>query len=162
MGSPAVAPYSAYPTADGQTVVLGTTSDREWRRLAGDMLGRPDLAEDPRYTRNRDRVRHRAELDQVVGDWCARHDLADIQRRADDAGIGNGRLNGVSDLAGHPQLAARARWHQVGSPVGPVPVLLPPALARDWTPSAGPVPALGADTDAILTGLLGRSGTATS
>ncbi|WP_288049507.1 CoA transferase, partial [Nocardia sp.] len=33
MSSPAVAPYGAFATADGRTVVLGTTNDREWRRL---------------------------------------------------------------------------------------------------------------------------------
>ena len=149
MGSPMVAPYGAYPTADGQTAVLGTTSDREWRRLTRDMLDRPDLAEDPRYAHNGDRVQHRAELDQLLGGWCAQRDLAEIQRRADDAGIGNARLNGVRDLAEHAQLAARGRWRQVDTPAGPVPALLPPALARDWTPVSGPVPALGADTDAI-------------
>jgi itaconate CoA-transferase len=46
-------------------------------------------------------------------------------------------------------LAARGRWRQVDTPVGPVPALLPPALARDWPPVTGPVPALGADTDTI-------------
>ena len=149
MGSPMVAPYGAYPTADGQTAVLGTTSDREWRRLARDLLGRPDLAEDSRYARNVDRVRHRAELDQLLGAWCAQRELAEVQRRADEAGIGNARLNGVRDLAEHPQLAARGRWRQVDTPVGPVPALLSPALARDWPAVAGRVPALGADTEAI-------------
>jgi len=149
MGSPMVAPYGAYPTADGQTVVLGTTSDREWRRLATDLLGRNDLAQDPRYARNEDRVRLRAELDEILGRWCGQRGLAEIQRRADEAGIGNARLNGVRDLAGHPQLAARGRWRQVGSPAGPVPALLPPALAGHWEASSGPVPALGADTDVI-------------
>jgi crotonobetainyl-CoA:carnitine CoA-transferase CaiB-like acyl-CoA transferase len=149
MGSPMVAPYGAYPTADGQTAVLGTTSDREWRRLARDLLGRPDLAGEPRYAHNGDRIRHRAELDQILGGWCAQRDLAEIQRRADEAGIGNARLNGVRDLAEHTQLAARGRWRQVGTPAGPVPALLPPALARDWPPVSGRVPALGADTDAI-------------
>ncbi len=149
MGSPMVAPYGAYATANEQTAVLGTTSDREWRRLARDLLDRPDLAEDPRYAHNADRVRHRAELDQILGGWCAQRDLAEIQRRADDAGIGNARLNGVRDLAEHTQLAARGRWRQVDSPVGPVPALLPPALALGWTAVNGRVPALGADTDAI-------------
>lgn len=149
MGSPMVAPYGAYATADGHTAVLGTTSDREWRRMARDMLGRPDLADDPRYAHNADRVQHRAELDQLVGAWCAGLDLAEIQRRADEAGIGNARLNEVRDLAGHPQLARRSRWREVGSPAGPLPALLPPALARDWTAVTGSVPALGADTDAI-------------
>jgi len=149
MGSPMVAPYGAYPTHDGQTVVLGTTGDREWRRLAGQLLQRPDLAADPRFARNADRVAQRAELDRIVGAWCAARPLAEIQRLADEAGIGNGRLNGVRDLAEHPQLAARGRWHEVGSPVGPVPALLPPALATRWTAGGGSVPALGEHTEAI-------------
>lgn len=151
MGSPIVAPYGAYPTADGQTAVLGTTSDREWHRLTNDLLERPDLAADPRYAHNADRVRHRAELDQIVGEWCARHDLADIQRRADHARLGNARLNGVRDLAEHEQLKQRGRWREVGSPAGPVPALLPPALAAGWPVISGRVPALGEDTDAIRT-----------
>jgi crotonobetainyl-CoA:carnitine CoA-transferase CaiB-like acyl-CoA transferase len=149
MASAVVAPCSAYPTADGQMAVLAVTSDREWRRLTRDLLGRPDLADDPRYAHNADRVSHRAELDQLVRAWCAGLDLAEIQRRADDAGIGNARLNGVSDLAGHPQLAARDRWREADSPVGPVPALLPPALAVGWAAVPGRVPALGADTEAI-------------
>jgi crotonobetainyl-CoA:carnitine CoA-transferase CaiB-like acyl-CoA transferase len=149
MGSPMVAPYGAYPTADGQTVVLGTTSDREWRRLAGDLLGRPDLASEPRFAHNTDRVERRAELDTILSEWCAQRGLAEIQDLADAAGIGNSRLNGVRDLAEHPQLADRGRWREVDTPVGRVPALLPPALGRGWTVPDRPVPALGADTDRI-------------
>jgi crotonobetainyl-CoA:carnitine CoA-transferase CaiB-like acyl-CoA transferase len=88
-------------------------------------------------------------LDTIVGAWCGERDLADIQRRADAAGIGNARLNTVADLAGHPQLAERGRWRDVDTSVGPVPALLPPALARGWTVPPGRVPALGADTDRV-------------
>nr|WP_222131901.1 CoA transferase [Pseudonocardia sp. C8] len=149
MGSPMVAPYGAYATADGQTVVLGTTSDREWRRLAGDLLGDAELAADPRYARNADRVACRRELDRIVGAWCAERTLEEIQRLADRAGIGNARLNAVHDLAGHPQLAERKRWREVGTPTGPVPALLPPALGRDWPTRDGRVPALGEHTEAV-------------
>jgi crotonobetainyl-CoA:carnitine CoA-transferase CaiB-like acyl-CoA transferase len=149
MGSPMVAPYGAYATADGQIVVLGTTSDREWRRLAGELLRRPDLAADVRFARNADRVALRGEVDAILGAWCADRDLGDIQRLADTAGIGNARLNGVRDLAEHPQLAQRGRWRDVDSPVGLVPALLPPALGRGWPVPDGGVPALGADTAAI-------------
>lgn len=149
MGSPMVAPYGAFPTADDQTVVLGTTSDREWRRLAADLLERPDLADDSRFARNSDRVARRDELNEILRDSCGRLDLAEIQRRADASGIGNSRLNSVRDLADHPQLEKRGRWRTVGTPVGPVPALLPPALGRGWAVPEGSVPALGADTDAI-------------
>ncbi|MGV9869095.1 CaiB/BaiF CoA transferase family protein [Rhodococcus koreensis] len=148
MGSPMIAPYGAYPTSDGQTAVLGTTNDREWRRLA-EMIGRPELADEPRYAHNDTRVEARDELDAVVGAWCAEHTLAEIQKTADAAGIGNARLNSVRDLAEHPQLVERGRWRDVGTPSGPVPALLPPAVADGWPVHSGSVPALGAHTDAI-------------
>lgn len=149
MGSPMIAPYGAYTTRDRQTVVLGTTSDREWQRLAGKLLQRPELEADPRFARNADRVVRRAELDEILSAWCAERGLAEIQQLADEAGIGNGRFNTVCELAEHPQLAQRKRWREVGSPVGPVPALLPPALGQGWTVPDGRVPALGADTAAI-------------
>jgi crotonobetainyl-CoA:carnitine CoA-transferase CaiB-like acyl-CoA transferase len=148
MGSPMIAPYGAYPTSDGQTAVLGTTNDREWRRLA-EMIGRPELADESRYAHNDNRVEARDELDAVVGAWCAEHTLAEIQKTADAAGIGNARLNSVRDLAEHPQLVERGRWREVGTPSGPVPALLPPAVADGWPVRSGAVPALGAHTDAI-------------
>ncbi|WP_416565861.1 CaiB/BaiF CoA transferase family protein [Nocardia testacea] len=156
MSSPAVAPYGAYATGDGQTVVLGTTNDREWQRLAREILGRPDLAGDARFRTNSDRVRHRAPLDEAIGDWCARHTLAEIQKAADEAGIGNSRYNTAAEMVDHPQLAARDRWRAVDSPGGPVPALLPPAVIRGFEPPMGAVPGLGEHTDAVLREL-GRS-----
>ncbi|TDV49846.1 CaiB/BaiF CoA transferase family protein [Actinophytocola oryzae] len=150
MGSPAVAPYGAYRTADGATVVLGTTNDREWQRLARDLLDRRDLAEDPRFRTNAGRVGHRAVLDAVLGEWCARHDLGAVQEKADAAGIGNSRLNGPGEVVAHPHLAARDRWRTVDTPGGPVQALLPPPVIAGYEPPMGPVPALGEHTGAVL------------
>jgi crotonobetainyl-CoA:carnitine CoA-transferase CaiB-like acyl-CoA transferase len=143
-----VAPYGAYPTADDQTVVLGTTSDREWARLAG-LIGRPELAEDPRYRHNHQRVAGRDVLDDAIAAWTRTLSLADVQTRADEAGIGNARLNLVGDLAVHRQLAERARWQEVGTPFGQVPALRHPATGLDWETRPGSVPALGEHTDSI-------------
>ncbi|MFE3317167.1 CaiB/BaiF CoA transferase family protein [Nocardia sp. NPDC059195] len=150
MSSPAVAPYGAYPTADGHTVVLGTTNDREWQRLATTVLQRPDLAADTRFRTNTGRTSHRAELDAAITAWCTRHDLADIQRIADEAGIGNARYNRPSEVIAHPQLTQRDRWRDIETPAGPIPSLLPPAVIADYEAPMGPVPALGADTEHIL------------
>ncbi|WP_067693712.1 CaiB/BaiF CoA transferase family protein [Nocardia jejuensis] len=150
MSSPAVAPYGSYATADGQTVVLGTTNDREWQRLAREILRRPDLAEDDRFGTNSGRVRHRAELDAAIGAWCARHDLARIQKVADAAGIGNSRYNLPSEVLDHPQLVERDRWRTVDTPGGPIPSLLPPAIVEGFAPPMGAVPGLGQHTDAVL------------
>jgi itaconate CoA-transferase len=149
MGSPAVAPYGAYPTADGQTVVLGTTNDAEWVRLTG-MLGRPDLGADPRYARNPDRVAARDVLDGVIAGWCAARPLAAIQQAADAAAIGNARYNTAGDVLVHEQLSARGRWQEVGSPAGPVLAVLPPPVVSGTEPRMGPVPGLGEHSDAVL------------
>ncbi|MFD3582480.1 CaiB/BaiF CoA transferase family protein [Streptomyces sp. NPDC058683] len=150
MSSPAVAPYGAYRTADGHTVVLGTTNDREWQRLAGELLERPDLAADDRLRTNSGRVHHRDLLDAEIGAWCARHDLTDVQRRADEAGIGNSRYNTPDDVLHHPHLAARGRWRHIDTPAGPVPALLPPPVIAGYDPPMGAVPALGEHTGQVL------------
>jgi itaconate CoA-transferase len=150
MSSPAVAPYGAYRTVDGQTVILGTTNDREWQRLSRDILQRTDLADDDRFATNAGRVAHRDILDEAIGAWCARHDLARIQKIADAAGIGNARYNVPSEVLVHPQLAARERWRSIETPGGPIPALLPPPVIAGFDPPMGAVPGLGQHTDAVL------------
>lgn len=153
VGSPAVAPYGSYRTADGHLAVLGTTNDAEWQRLALRVLERPDLAADPAYARNAQRTVRRDELDSVIAEWARQRSLADVQRSLDAAGIGHARLNGVKDLIEHPQLAQRQRWTTVGSPAGPLDALLPPPISGRWPVQPGPVPALGEHTDEVLAGL---------
>jgi crotonobetainyl-CoA:carnitine CoA-transferase CaiB-like acyl-CoA transferase len=149
MGSPSVAPYSAYRTSDDRTVVLGTTNDAEWQRLAA-LMGRPDLAADERFLRNPDRVTHREFLDDAVGTWCATLTLAEVQDAADRAGIGNAVYNTPAQVVAHPHLAARDRWRTIDSPVGPLTALLPPPVVAGHVPAMGGIPALGEHTDAVL------------
>jgi crotonobetainyl-CoA:carnitine CoA-transferase CaiB-like acyl-CoA transferase len=153
VSSPAVAPYGAFPTRDGQTVVLGTTNDREWQRVAREIIDRPDLADDPRFATNADRCAHRDVLDEAIGNWCAKYDLADIQKTADEAGIGNSRYNLPSEVVVHPQLEARDRWRSVASPKGDIPALLPPPVIAGYEAPMGAVPGLGQHTDAVLSEL---------
>lgn len=157
MSSPAVAPYGAYRTADGQTVVLGTTNDREWQRLAREIIERPDLADDPRFATNSDRVANRAVLDEAIESWCGRHDLVEVQKVADSAGIGNARYNLPSEVLEHPQLSTRDRWRTVQTAAGPIRAILPPPIIEGYEQPMGPVPGLGEHTDAVLAEL-GLSG----
>ena len=89
-------------------------------------------------------------LDEAIGSWCAQHDLADIQKTADEAGIGNSRYNLPSEVVVHPQLAARDRWREVDTPKGPIQALLPPPVISGYEPPMGAVPGLGQHTDAVL------------
>ncbi len=150
MSSPAVAPYGAYDTADGRTVVLGTTNDREWQRLAREIIERPDLAGDARFATNAGRVANRAELDEAIQSWCNKHDLVHVQKTADAAGIGNARYNLPSEVLDHPQLSARDRWRAVQTAAGPIRAILPPPIIEGYEQPMGPVPGLGEHTEAIL------------
>jgi crotonobetainyl-CoA:carnitine CoA-transferase CaiB-like acyl-CoA transferase len=150
VSAPAVAPYGAFATRDGQTVVLGTTNDREWQRLAREIIRRPDLADDARFGTNADRCAHRELINDAIQSWCTQHDLVDIQKIADAAGIGNSRYNLPSEVVRHPQLAARDRWRTVGSEKGDIPALLPPPVISGFEAPMAAVPGLGQHTDAVL------------
>jgi len=150
MSSPAVAPYGAFGTRDGHTVVLGTTNDGEWQRLARDVISRNDLAADPRFATNADRCASREVLAEAIGSWCAQHDLDYIQQIADDAGIGNSRYNKPSEVVVHPHLKARQRWRTVDTPKGEIEALLPPPVISGFEQPMGAVPGLGEHTDSVL------------
>jgi itaconate CoA-transferase len=153
LSHPAIAPYDAYPTADGVDVLIGIQNDRGWVRLASEVLGRPELAEHPDYATNVARVRNRSEVDRVVADGTSGLSAEELIRRLDAAGIASARLNTVSDLIAHPQLSERDRWRTVDTPVGKVDAILPPITFGDVEARMDAVPALGEHTDAILTEL---------
>jgi itaconate CoA-transferase len=56
----------------------------------------------------------------------------------------------MHDFAAHPQLRARNRWTEIGSPVGGLQTLLPPVTSREAGPVMGPVPSVGEHTESIL------------
>ncbi|WP_328909301.1 CoA transferase [Streptomyces sp. NBC_00234] len=149
-----IAPYDAYATADGERVLLSVQNDREWRRLAEQVLEQPELADDPGFATNTARTANRERTDAVVGRALGALTGEEALARLDGAGIACARLNTVADVAAHPQLAARDRWREVESPVGALRALLPPiTLPGGAEPRMGAVPALGEHTDATLRAL---------
>ncbi|MDQ1011701.1 itaconate CoA-transferase [Streptomyces sp. V4I23] len=149
-----ISPYDAYDTADGGQVLLSVQNDREWRRLAENVLERPDLADDPDFATNTARTANRARTDAVVAKALVGLTTQDAIDRLEGAGIACARLNTVTDVAGHPQLAARDRWREVDSPAGPLRALLPPITLPGGAPARmGAIPSLGEHTDALLRAL---------
>jgi crotonobetainyl-CoA:carnitine CoA-transferase CaiB-like acyl-CoA transferase len=149
LSHPVIAPYDAYPTADGHEIVLGIQNDREWVRLATEVLRAPDLARDENFATNVARVRNRERVDALVGDAMAKLTIDEAVRVLDEARIANARLNAMTDVIAHPQLAARDRWREVSTPVGTIPALRSALEPTGEVPLA-PVPALGSHTDAVL------------
>ncbi|MGW3267612.1 CaiB/BaiF CoA transferase family protein [Streptomyces sp. NPDC001056] len=151
LAHPVIAPYDGYATADGGRVLLSVQNDREWRRLAEQVMESPELGTDPLFATNAARVAHRAETDAAVARALGALDADEAMARLEKAGIACARLRDLRELAEHPQLAARERWRQVGSPVGPLRALLPPlTLPGGDEARMGDVPALGQHTGALL------------
>ncbi|MFP1628675.1 CaiB/BaiF CoA transferase family protein [Streptomyces sp. 5K101] len=149
-----ISPYDAYDTADGGQVLLSVQNDREWRRLAELVLERPELADDPDFATNTARTTNRARTDAAVAKALVGLTTQDAIDRLEAAGIACARLNTVTDVAGHPQLAARDRWREVDSPAGPLRALLPPITLPGGAPARmGAIPSLGEHTDALLRAL---------
>jgi len=144
-----IAPYGTFQTAGGGSVQLAVQNDREWRRLCDQVLGRPGLADDPRFATNTARVANRAELHAEIEDALAAYPAEKVLELLDAAQIANGRMNTVVDLLDHPQLAHR--WAEVDSPAGPLRALPSPiSLGGGAAPALGAVPALGEHTAAVL------------
>jgi itaconate CoA-transferase len=142
-------PYGPFATADGKTVMLGIQNEREWAAFCEKVLARPELANDTRFSSVSKRVAARELLEPIILDAFSRSSATELVRRLDAAQIANARVNDMRELWQHPQLRARGRWREVGTPAGPVAALLPPGV-EDGGARMDPVPALGEHTDAIL------------
>jgi len=144
-----ISPYGPYEAADGQ-VFIGLQNEREWAVLCADVLRQPELIADPRFSTNTDRVAHDDQLTAIIEAQLAGKSVDDVVTALDTAGIATARLRTPAEFATHPQLAARDRWRDVGTPAGPVRALLPPVTVPGREPAMGRVPALGEHTAAVL------------
>jgi itaconate CoA-transferase len=147
-GHATIYPYGPYDTVDGG-VFFGLQNDREWAAFAETVLERPELAADPRFKGNAGRAGHREILEPILVGVLSSLSTGEAIARLERAGIGMARVNDMAALWAHPQLAARDRWREFGSPAGPLPALKPVSGAG-WEPRLDPVPALGEHTEAIL------------
>ena len=150
-------PYGPFPAGDGHTVMLGLQNEREWASFCTTVLQQPGLASDPRFSANFKRVAEREALRSIIVEAFASLSAAQVVERLEQAQIANAQVNTMAEVWAHPQLKARGRWTEVGSPQGPLPAMLPPG---SWNtgPRMDPVPALGQHTDAILAELGYASG----
>jgi crotonobetainyl-CoA:carnitine CoA-transferase CaiB-like acyl-CoA transferase len=147
---PTLSPYESFETADGRKIVVAVQNDREWARLATKVLQRPDLVEHPDFATGPARTAHRAEVTRICAEVIGRLEAAEMLDLLDGAGIACGRVNYPEEVLSHPQLAARDRWRDVDSPVGPLRSLLPPPVSPGWDLRMDPIPDSGEDTEAIL------------
>ena len=150
---PGIVPSNTYPCRDGRFVVIGANADSIFKRMMR-AIGRPDLADDPALANNEGRVRRTDELDRVIGEWTAAHDLDTVLEVLERAEVPSGRIYSIADIAADLHYRARGmiERHALGSG-GEV---LLPGLVPKMSETPGETrwigPRLGEHTDAVLAG----------
>jgi CoA:oxalate CoA-transferase len=154
---PSIAPFEAYPTAEGH-VVVAAGNDAIFRRLAA-TLGAPALADDPRFASNAARCAHVGELRAALSERLAAADAATWLGRLEAAGIPCGPIQDVAQVLAHPQVRARNMVVEVADAVlGSFPAAGNPIKSAAFAdPSTRPpAPALDADRAGIVAWLEGE------
>ena len=103
---PGIVPSSTYPCRDGSYVIIAGNSDGIYKRLMH-AIGRADLADDPRFSRNDGRAQHTELLDGAITQWTQRHDLSDVLSTLEAAEVPSARIYTAADIHADPHYRAR-------------------------------------------------------
>lgn len=146
----AIAPYGTFAAGDGTEVVLSVQNEREWVAFCTEVLRTPGLATDPRFDTGAGRVAERAALQAEIDVVLRTLSGEAFLERLAAARIAHARQREIADVLTHPQLTARDRWTEVGSPVGPLRALQPPITLPGRPARMDPVPDVGEHTEQVL------------
>ena len=149
-GHESLCPYQAFDAAD-RPVLIGIASDNLWRRFTAG-IGRPELAEDPRFRSNADRVANMAETVALMQVIIGTRTADDWVVFCGEIGIPCSAINSMADMLAHPHTAARGIVLDYEHPtLGPMKTVAQP-IQFDGAPRhvAAPPPRLGEDSAAVL------------
>lgn len=139
----AEAPYNTYETSDGHVALICVT-EGHWRRLA-DEMGRPELADDERYSTRRARVEHMDEVDAIVEEWTRPQRKEEVFQRLLARGVACAPVRELDEVVDDPHLSARGAVQEIDHPeVGRVRIMQTPLrLGDDALVPLRTAPALG-------------------
>ena len=152
-----IAPQGVYPCAgEDSWIAISCRDDCEWARLCRAM-GRPELADEPRYRDVLGRQRHQDDLDWLLAEWTRGHEHLELTRRLQAEGIAAAAVLNHRELLADEQLAARGYFETVDHPEAGRHVY----HGMTWKLSGTPgrirfaAPCFGQHNQAVLGGLLG-------
>ena len=146
----AIYPYGPFDCGDGGSVMLGIQNEREWKNFCEKVLDDASLSTNPKFINNSLRSENRTELKQVITERFGKLTAPEVVEKLDQASIANASVNDMQGIWKHPQLQARQRWTEVGTPTGRVPALLPPGTGDGVNARMDEVPAVGQHNEKIL------------
>ena len=151
---PGIAPSNTYRTEDGGFVVIAGNSDPIFKRLM-QVIGRPDLADDPALARNDGRVAQNVMLDAAITAWTSHHSIDDVLAALESAEVPSGRIYSVADIVADPHYQAREMLLKADLPGGASVKM--PGIVPKLSETPGEVrwqgPALGEHTSSVLADL---------
>ena len=103
---PGIVPSNTYVTRDHKYVVIGANADSIFKRMM-QAIGRADLASDPGLAHNDGRVARTGEIEQVISDWVAQHDLEHVLNVLERAEVPSGKIYDIADIAADAHYRAR-------------------------------------------------------
>jgi glutaryl-CoA transferase len=154
---PNIVPYEVFPAAD-RPIILAVGNDGQFAAFCR-VAGRPDLASDPRFRTNPDRVRNRATLVPMVAEIVRARPAGEWVRALAEAGVPCGPVNDLAQVFEDPQAVHRGLKVEIPHPAGvPCPTVASP-MRFSATPVGygAPPPLLGQHTREVLEELLGLS-----
>ncbi|HJL80124.1 MAG: CaiB/BaiF CoA-transferase family protein [Gammaproteobacteria bacterium] len=152
-----IVPTNTYVTSDNKHVIIGGNGDSIFKRLMT-AIGRPDMADDPRYENNQGRVVHEKVLDAAIEEWTRKHTSEEVLSTMDEVSVPAGPIYSVEDMVNDEHYIARGMFHEVeaNGRTLQIPAMLPVLTetpgTTDW-----PGPELSEHTSEILEEMLGKT-----
>ena len=151
-----IVPTNTYLTSDDKHVIIGGNGDSIFKRLMI-AIGRPDMAEDPRFEHNQGRVENEKEIDEAIEKWTREHTSDEILTTMDEVSVPAGPILSVEDMMNDEHYIARGMFQEVeaNGRTLHIPAMLP-ILTETPGSTEWPGPELSEHTDEVLTDLLGK------
>ena len=151
---PNIVPYQTFKTVDG-AIILACGNDNLFNKFC-DAAGCAELAKDPRFSINAERVKNRDEITRLLNEIFLKRQTREWVKLLDEAGVANGPINTIAQVFEEPQVQARGMKIELPhAAAGKVPLVASPMRFSE-TPIKHeiPPPVLGQHTDEILRGVL--------
>jgi CoA:oxalate CoA-transferase len=150
-----IVPYNVYPASDGYVLILAGDNHR-WRGLCA-LIGRPELAEDPRFATAKARSANVDEVDEMLAAWTKQHTRDALMTTLNEADIFCGIVKELPEVMTDPHLHARGMLREIDDPrLGRITIWTSPLRMNAEAPVPQSfAPALGADSDEFLRTELG-------
>ena len=151
------APYNVYQSKDGYVAMI-CIRDGHWKKLCSAM-GRPELADDPRFVDMKSRSANMELLDESITKWTIELSKEEIFKKAQEHGVICAPVQGLADVVSDPHMHERGSLHWTHNEIlGETVLMSTPLRFKDQSPPPlKPVPRLGHDTNDILEEMLGLS-----